>query len=582
MPRASYDRYPSVQVPAAGDGQRRVWAGRAALEELARNGDGGSLIIDCYPGVDVRAIEAALSAIRPEATVINVEDRAARSEAELDEMLAEQLTDDRIFGVRSPRELSSLYHRHLLEEVRRAVAGTSDTIVVGWGAALVARPDSVVVLADLARWQIQQRFRDGMGNWRCTNGDEDHLRKFKRGYFIEWRIADEHKRPLLRAADILLDTTTDRWKLTTREALQARLTEVTKRPFRVVPSFDPGPWGGTWLERVCDLPPIPGKNYAWCFDCVPEENSLLLDVDGEQIEIPSLDVVLDRPEAMLGELTFARFGAEFPIRFDLLDTMGGGNLSLQVHPLTDYIQRTFGMAYTQDESYYLLDAEPDAHVYLGLRTGSSRAAMESGLREAATGAESFDAERFVNTVPASQHDHFLIPAGTVHASGAGSMVLEVSATPYIFTFKLWDWGRLGLDGHPRPVHLEHGLANIEWDRDEAWAARTAVNVVEQVGSGDGWIEEQTGLHDLEFIETRRHWFNGPVDHDTRGTVEVLNLVEGDEVVVESPDGAFADFGVHYAETFIVPASVGRYRIRPSGMSQRYATLKAHVRGTEAY
>jgi mannose-6-phosphate isomerase class I len=80
-----------------------------------------------------------------------------------------------------------------------------------------------------------------------------------------------------------------------------------------------------------------------------------------------MDLVLSRPQELLGPLTFARFGAEFPIRFDFLDTMEGGNLSLQVHPLTDYITDTFGMTYTQDESYYLLDAGDDAGVYLGLR-----------------------------------------------------------------------------------------------------------------------------------------------------------------------------------------------------------------------
>jgi hypothetical protein len=158
-------------------------------------------------------------------------------------------------------------------------------------------------------------------------------------------------------------------------------------------------------------------------------------------------------------------------------------------------------------------------------------------------------------------------------------VLEISATPFIFTFKLWDWGRLGLDSRPRPIHLEHGLANIQWDRTTRWVESSLVNQFEPVTAGEGWSEERTGLHELEFIETRRHWFRTRVTHDTRGTVHVLNLVEGSEAIVESPEGKFEPFIVHYAETFIVPASVGKYTIRPfgNGEEQQCGTMLAYVR-----
>lgn len=158
------------------------------------------------------------------------------------------------------------------------------------------------------------------------------------------------------------------------------------------------------------------------------------------------------------------------------------------------------------------------------------------------------------------------------------MVLEISATPYIFTFKLWDWARLGLNGLPRPIHLKHGLANIQWNRDRDWVKSNLINPVREVARGDGWREETTGLHELEFLETRRHWFTESVLHDTEGRLNVLNLVEGEEIVVESPENAFEPFVVHYAETFIVPASAGRYRISPVGKADRpMATIKALVR-----
>lgn len=162
------------------------------------------------------------------------------------------------------------------------------------------------------------------------------------------------------------------------------------------------------------------------------------------------------------------------------------------------------------------------------------------------------------------------------------MVLEISATPYIFTFKLWDWGRLGLDSRPRPIHLEHGLANIQWDRTTRWVESSLINQFEPVAAGEGWREERTGLHELEFIETRRHWFQTRVLHDTCGTVHVLNLIEGSEAIVESPEGKFEPFIVHYAETFIVPAAVGKYTIRPygAGANEQCGTVLAYVRRTE--
>ena len=356
------------------------------------------------------------------------------------------------------------------------------------------------------------------------------------------------------------------------------LSHAVTRPFRVVPFFDPAPWGGQWMKEVCGLSGD-APNYGWCFDCVPEENSLLLGFGGVRLEIPAIDLVFDQPRALLGEGVFGRFGAEFPIRFDFLDTMGGGNLSFQVHPLTEYIRRTFGMAYTQDESYYMLEAGPDASVYLGLKTGVEPAAMLRDLEAAQSGGAPFEVERYANRWPARKHDHFLIPAGTVHCSGANAMVLEISATPYIFTFKLWDWSRLGLDGKPRPIHLNHGKQVIHWDRDTEWTRRELVSPVQPLTRGDGWREERTGLHELEFIETRRHWFTGRVPHDTCGDVNVLNLVEGEEAVVESPSGAFAPFVIHYAETFIVPAAVGPYTIRPAVEKpvNELATMKAYVR-----
>lgn len=581
MKPTTYDKQPEVAVPGFDDHAWQGWREALAVLRARISPERKTvLVIDCYPGVRLAEIAQQVAHLNP-ALIINAE-TARRDEQALHALLARNLTDDRVFGVLSCHQLPEFFDSQRLADLRHQVADVQNGLVViyGPGASLVHDGD-VLVYADLPRWEIQMRMRSGeLGNWGVENQSEDILRRYKRAFFIEWRVFDRHKTPLLKRADFLLDTTvSDTPGMISGEALRAGLAHTTSRPFRIVPFFDPGVWGGQWMKNQFDLDPSK-PNYAWCFDCVPEENSLLLRFGDVRIEIPSIDLVLLHPRELLGEKVHARFGAEFPIRFDFLDTIGGQNLSFQVHPLTEYIQQQFGMHYTQDESYYILEAEPNAVVYLGTQTGIEPSAMIADLYQAARGEKAFDDARFVNQIPARKHDHFLIPAGTVHCSGSGTMVLEISATPYIFTFKLWDWGRLGMDGLPRPVHLAHGEQVIDWQRDTHWVHKHLVNHIEPVGEGDGWREERTGLHEREFIETRRHWFSTPVTHHTQGGVNVLNLVEGDEALVDSPTGAFAPFIVHYAETFIVPADVGEYRISPVGNNagQQLATVKAWVRG----
>jgi mannose-6-phosphate isomerase class I len=165
----------------------------------------------------------------------------------------------------------------------------------------------------------------------------------------------------------------------------------------------------------------------------------------------------------------------------------------------------------------------------------------------------------------------LIPAGTIHCSGKNTVVLEISACNYIFTFKLWDWDRVGLDGRPRPVHLAHGFKNLQYDRDTTYVNKELYNAIIPVSD----TEEITGLHEREFLETRRYFINDTVDIKTHGSVNMANLVEGKKAVIESVDGSFEPYEIHYAETFIVPATIDTYRVRC--LDDKCIIVKAMVR-----
>lgn len=579
--KPNYDKFPKVRLE---DGVIRSGWENCMQQILADPKVQGKtkrvIVIDCYSGCLADDILRGVSILNP--TITRTEPDWLKSEEEIIKLTYPDVTDDQIFGFMTRLSIQDFISEGKVDAVCREIKAISaGTIVLfGTGASQVIPDPDLLVYVDMARWEIQQRMKKGrVHGLGVGDSNAEFSYQYKRGYFVDWRVCDNLKISLINRIDYFLDTNTENSPalLPRRELLDA-LDKTVSRPFRVVPYFDPGPWGGQWMKKVCNLDPDM-DNFAWCFDCVPEENSLMLESGNATFETPSINLVFFESVRLLGQDILNRFGAEFPIRFDFLDTMGGGNLSFQVHPTKDYIRKNFGMHYTQDESYYLLDTGKDACVYLGLKDNIDRGQMVQDLELANLNGNTFNVEKYVNRWPAKKHDHFLIPAGTVHCSGSNSMVLEISATPFIFTFKMWDWGRMGLDGKPRPINIHHAANVINWEGNTDFVQQELIDQVEIISRGEDWIEEKTGLHREEFIETRRHWFTSPVLHHTGDTVNVLNLVEGHEAVITSPDGAFEPFVVHYAETFIIPAAIGDYLIGPTEKSygSAMATIKAFVK-----
>lgn len=558
---AKYDLYPEIKV----NQYSGAWRGYPRIvEEIKKNirKEKTIIAVESYIGVHNEEIKTNLvDALQPELEIF-ADDLAFDGDV-ITEMVKQNLTDDRVFGVMSHQTLDEFYDKGSLYQAGMQIEQAKGLVVIyGTGASLIAEAD-ILIYADLARWECQCRYRAGGTNWKVSNEEEDPLKKNKRGYFFEWRICDRLKDNLYPKIDFLLDTNVpDDPKMISGDDYRYGLSQAVKQPFRLVPYFDASVWGGQWMKEKFQLDPD-ADNFGWAFDGVPEENSLYLRYGDVRVEVPALNLVHQFPNELLGPRVHSRFGKEFPIRFDFLDTMEGGNLSLQVHPLTEYIQDKFGMHYTQDESYYILDAGEDAAVYLGVKDNIKLNDMVEDLKKAQEKSEyQFPDEKYVNRFPAKKHDHFLIPAGTVHCGGSNVVVLEISATPYIFTFKLWDWGRIGLDGRPRPVHIEHGKENILLERSTEWVKENLINQIQDISENSVHKEERTGLHELEFIETRRHWLKETIELETKGSVNVLNLIEGDAALVESTDGSFEPYEVHYGETFMIPAKLGKYKITP--------------------
>jgi hypothetical protein len=582
--KSSYDRFPFVAVTNAAHPCVIGWDKIAPeLQRAVARGriEKPILVVDCYPGVDEMAVLNELrSSLNPKLAIHAAE--AYHPTETIDKLVAPFLGgDDPVSGRMSGLSLVNFFDAEPLWHFRRTIDELKEglVLIVGCGASLIAW-GHILVYADLTRRTAQQRFRrNEIGNLAADNQTIPANLKYKRAFFVDWRIADRWKKPLINRWDYVLDTNDPAEpKLADAGDVRAGMREAVARPFRFVPGFNLAPWSVQRMKEFGDRDRHLDDS-DWRFECAPEENSLLLGFSDTRFEIPALDLVFHQARALLGGSVRLIFGDTFPIRFNVLDTSGAGNCWFQVHPLLDYVRQNFGVRYTQDDNYYLLDAGTDARVAVGFREGVDPAAMQSDLETARLGGAHFTAEKHTHQFSAKRHDHFLIPAGTVHSSGAHSTVLQIAAIPYIFTFEMWNWKRLSWNSKAKPIHLTPDPAKPHPEHDPAWVKDNLVNRTEPVGNGDGWREEKTGVSERNFIETRRHWFTKTVLHNTNGGVNVVNLVEGEEAVVESPTNAFAPFVVHYAETFIVPAAVGEYSLRPHGPSigRECVTIKAFVR-----
>lgn len=579
----TFNKFPHIKIIGMDDQIFSTWEN--ILHEIDQKAkqikkDKKILAFEFYQGIDETEVIKQILFYFKEAEFI-FSSAFIKKSYDINNMIADELTTDPVFGRITKFTLIDFFESEKIESIKKALEKIEKKliIVLGVGASLICDYD-VLIYLDMARWEIIQRFRNNeVNNLFIKNKYSSFEEKYKRAYFIDWRLCDSHKKSLYDRMDFVIDTNNKNFpKMISGIAFREAITQTVNQPFSLVPFFDPGPWGGQWMKEVCDLDRVT-KNFAWCFNCVPEENSILFEFGDILFESPAINIVFFKPTELLGKKIYNKFGAEFPIRFDFLDTFDGGNLSLQVHPTTDYIQKNFNMQYTQDESYYIFDSKPGAIVYLGLKEDCDKELMIKKLKESYEEGISFPVENFVEHWKVKKHDHFLIPAGTIHCSGVNSLVLEISSTPYIFTFKLWDWNRLGLNGQPRPIHLNHGLNVIQWDRKSNWVKNNLVNQITKIYENEKILEEKTGLHEMEIIETRRHWFCDKVLHETNGTVNVLNLVEGKQVLVESPDNSFEPIVINYAETFIIPANIDKYTISPYGKSlnEKCATIKAYIR-----
>jgi mannose-6-phosphate isomerase class I len=235
-----------------------------------------------------------------------------------------------------------------------------------------------------------------------------------------------------------------------------------------------------------------------------------------------------------------------------------GNLSVQVHPQQDYFVKEFGEAFTQDECYYILNTKEDADVYLGFREDIDPEKFRAELERSFAHSTKVEVDKFVHSERANKHDLFLIPSGTIHGSGKNNLVLEISSTPYIFTFKLYDWLRLDLEGNPRPLNIERGFKNLDFNRKGSVVQREHISKPALIEQGDDWKLIHLPTHRAHFYDVHRFEFASSVEVETNNQCHVMMLVEGTSLVLETSQGLKQRF--NFAETFVISAACKKYTL----------------------
>jgi len=243
-----------------------------------------------------------------------------------------------------------------------------------------------------------------------------------------------------------------------------------QRPLRLLPVLVTKVWGGDALRPFVESEANDGHvtwpedepvGEVWIVSDRGEQSSVI--ADGPLAGRTLQGLMLSEREALVGDAILGDDDS-FPLLLKLLDAQA--NLSVQVHP-DARAAAAFGGS-SKDECWYILDAAPRAEIFLGLAEGVDATRF-------AEGADTPDVVDLLRRHPVSAGDGVHVPSGTVHSIGAGIAIVEVQ-TNSDTTYRVYDWGRVGIDGEPRETHLEESFRSMDYEREVAAPGPLAFHV----------------------------------------------------------------------------------------------------------
>lgn len=301
-------------------------------------------------------------------------------------------------------------------------------------------------------------------------------------------------------------------------------------------------WGGRRLGDVLDKPIGDGNDYAESWEVVDHGTNQTCVANGPLRGTPLAKIVQQRPEQLFGKHGKL---SQFPLLFKLLDA--NRDLSVQVHPDDACAAELVPPDLGKTEAWVVLAAEPGSVIYAGLKDGfDDRSAVAREIDRGKT-------EFCLHTIEPQVGDCIFIPAGVVHAIGAGLLVAEIQQASDT-TYRLFDWNRVGNDGQPRQLHIEEGLAAIDYAYGPVapqTPQRTESAHVRRLVACDKFVLDRWDVCTKESIggDDRFH-INSVIDGSVRYSWESPAYSE----TVTLPRG----------QTVLIPAAMGTVTVEPIG------------------
>ncbi len=447
------------------------------------------------------------------------------------------------------------------------------SIVYGHGCTVKPLLDiaSKVVYMDISPKSAAVRAREG----KFMNIGDKEARPFnllmRRNYFVDFEVVIHQRKKLINEnlIDFYVDGNhDDEYKMLPFQSLKELLKVLVQYPFRCKPVYLEGIWGGEYIRKVRNLPMEISKNIAWIFEFIPMEVSIVVDVNSYNFELPFATFMSHEGKAILGEKAHEKFGGYFPIRFNYDDTYhSDGNMSIQVHPKGDFTRKHYNEKGSQDEAYYVIATGHGAKTYVGFKNDADvNEFVELADKSQREGIE-VDYKKYINAEDSIPGKQFMLPAGTIHASGRNQLILELgSLTIGSYTYKIYDYNRKDKDGNTRPIHLKNAKKVLEYNRNADWVKKNIAIEPVFVKESDDFKEFILGDTDLMYYQTSRVELNtnGSYKSNNNDQFTVITLVDGEEIEVYSESNPDFKFTQKYLEIVVIPAAITDYVIVNKG------------------